>query len=152
MRYKNIKFGRDRLLLDGTLRREEGIFSDVSRLPCYRSPSNTMFRTLRPFPTKRIRFISIGRQWRAPHFKIEILSRLYLFFHLRYFPEHPYLALSPHVLLNLEVLWRSVNKEGYFTWRTKEHLVCTSLCIRGIFPKHHVINFAPMPYKKCMFG
>ena len=42
MRYKNSKFGRDRLLLKGILRREEGTFSDVFRLPFDGFPSNTI--------------------------------------------------------------------------------------------------------------
>jgi len=62
MRYKNSKFGRDRLLLKGTLRREEGTLSDVSRLPFDGFPSDIIFSSLRPFPIKRVSFTSIGHQ------------------------------------------------------------------------------------------
>jgi len=60
MRYKNSKFGRDLLLLKGTLRREECTFTDVSCLPFDGFASNTILSTLHAFPTKRVSFISIG--------------------------------------------------------------------------------------------
>jgi len=59
-------------------------------------------------------------------------------FHLRDFPEIPYLTLCAHVLNNLSFLWRAVDNERHLTWETIYHLGCFSSSFQGIFLK---LNF-----------
>jgi len=111
-----------------------------------------IYVTTRAFPTRDVSLVPTSHSLRALYVKTNIRFRLYDGFHGTNFPANSCLALREFLVQTGLLCYRSVSKQGHFTWREIYLLGSVFDSTGAIFMKIYMRHSTHICYKFYKFG